>query len=247
MKLYKVFFIFLLSTILANSIIVDGYIFKVFNDGKRSEFINQNICVKGKVNCIESDKNGYFKFKKIDKKAKIGEKIQLEIIDKNWFMLSPFKGVFHVPQKKEKIKILMVHKSSALYQTLFIKEDYFRIQLSSIYDERNAIHMTRNLQKRCFTRSLPKRLKKSCWKQKGKSKRDTYLKQKSCIDRTTQEYCIDNIYYQPFLRNNIPNNGYVYKVFYGRYDRRRSAEDDLKHIKDLRVGWIRTYIKVEEK
>lgn len=243
----KMYLIAFFVPILATGIELEGNIKKVFNDGQRVNFIYQKICVKDKNNCTSTYKLGNFKFDKINKSAKVGDTIKLEITDKSWFMLSPFNGILRIPNKKEKIQILMIPKDSTIYQTLFTKLDYFRIQLSSLYNEAHAINMVKELRRSCLNHTLPAREKTSCWKLRGKTEKDEYIKQKKCVEKKRQYYCIDNIYYQSILRKNMPNNGYIYKVNYGKYYEKLDALQDLRTIENLQGGWIRPYVQIDEK
>jgi len=228
-----------------------GKIIKVSNDGITEKFSNQKICIKGKAICTNSYSQGIFSFKKINKYLKNGEHIKLEITDKNWFMLSPFKGIYHVPNKSEKIKIIMIPKTSSIYLTLFSKISHYTIQVAHVNDEQKAINMVRRLRNDCLFHHptlLPKRLKDPCWRKYKKKYNEA-----RCIERQKKIYCgSNNIYYQAILRNNRPHNGFSYKVNFGKYSKYeyQKARNDVlfirKKYKLKKDVFVMTYSKIIE-
>ena len=228
-----------------------GKLIKVSNDGITEKFSNQKICIKGKAICTNSYSKGRFSFKKINKYLKNGEQIKLEITDKNWFMLSPFKGIYHVPNKSEEIKIIMISKNSSIYLTLFSKISHYTIQVAHVNDEQNAINMVRRLRHDClyqYPTLLPKRLKDPCWRKYKKKSNAT-----RCLERQKRIYCsTNNIYYQSILRSNKPHNGFGYNVNFGKYSKfeYQKAKSDVIFIKNKyqlkKKIFVMTYSKTIE-
>ena len=111
-------------------------------------------------------------------------------------------------------------KKSTIYLTLFSKINYHTIQVFSFINEKSAIDMTSKLKRDCIN-----------------------------IMRKGTEYCNKYIDYTTYLRNDRPNNGYIYKVNFGKYDKRVYAEKDKNFInkKYFVHGIIKTYTKVIEK
>ena len=240
-----------ISSLSAQDIEVRGKLLKVSSDGITEKFTNQKICIKDKAICTNSYSKGMFRFKKINKYLHFGEQIKLEISDKNWFMLSPFKGIYHVPNKSEKIEIIMIPKSSSIYLTLFAKVSHYTVQVFHGNDELKAIDMVKRLRHDCLSHYptlLPERLKNPCWrKYRKKSNRAR------CLKRQKKIYCsTDNIYYQAILRNNRPHNGFSYKVNFGKYSKYeyQKARNDVlfirKKYKLKKDIFVMTYSKTIE-
>ena len=187
--------------------------------------------------------------KKINEHLKIGEQIKLEIDDKNWFMLSPFNGIYHIPNKsEEKIEIIMIPKKSSIYLTLFSEISYYTIQVARFNDERKAINMVRRLQYDClyhYPTLLPKRLKDPCWRKYKKKYNEA-----RCLKRQKKIYCgTNNIYYQSILRDNKPHNGFSYIVNFGKYSKYeyQKAKNDAIFIRKKYPSTEKIFIKTYSK
>jgi len=179
-----------------------GSVTKILNDGKREKFSNLKIYLKNNPKIsTQTWSQGNFSFKNINKFPKVGEQIQLKVIDDKWFILSPFNGILNVPKKKKNVDILLISKSSTIYLTLFAKVDYYTIQVLSVNNERGAIEMVNNLRNDCI------------------------------VAKKTLKYCQKNIYYTSHLRNGIPNNGYVYKVNFEIFQNKKDANKDLNFVR----------------
>ncbi len=248
--------IFLSNNLLAKETHLKGCITKVFNDGAKQPFSYQKIKIKNaNINTMTYTK-GCFDFNLTTRKDLIGKEIKLEVPNSNWYMYEPSQGLIVSPKEKKtkNIKIFMMRKDSSAYLTLFSEISHYTIQTAHFSVESSAIDMVKKLRENCrhkTHRELPDWLKKPCWKFKGKNvKREKIkklkLKEKECVNKEQKRYCIDSIYYESVWKNNIPNNGYMYNVHYGHYYDRENAEKDLKNIRGLKGGWIKTHTIVKE-
>ena len=135
------------TTLMADYINLQGSIIKVKDNGQEEVFQNVGISINKSAIHTRTYEKGNFELKKNAQQFKIGDKIQLKLSDKNWFIISPFNGKMFLPNKAEKIKIRVVSKDSRVYAALFTTIRDYSIQVVTTYNEAYAIDTMNALKK----------------------------------------------------------------------------------------------------
>lgn len=147
--------------VVAKDIQILGEAVKLFDGGKRVRYFNTH----GEIISIHMPKKnnklitkgtiygkGGFKFKKNIPRKYIGEEFQIKT-NKNWFILSPFNGKFFLPKYSTRMNIVMIPKSSQIFQELFKVRNYYSIQTLVTRSSVNAESQLNNLQNFCIRNS----------------------------------------------------------------------------------------------
>jgi len=135
------------TTLMADYINLTGSIINVKDNGQEEALNNVNISINNSAIYAKMKIGGKFELHKNTKQFKIGDKIQLKLSDKNWFIVSPFNGKMFLPNKAEKIKIRVVSKQSRVYAALFTTIRDYSIQVVTTYNEAYAIDTMNALKK----------------------------------------------------------------------------------------------------
>jgi len=145
-----------ISRLGADEITFRGKIVKLLDNGQEIPFSGIEINIKGTTISTISNKDGTFNLSQQKTSPTltnliVGDKIELSVLDKDWFILSPFAGVMFVPNKSvSSIKLRMIPKYSRMYSSIALSTRYYSIQVLTNNNEGYAIDRMRELRKYGF-------------------------------------------------------------------------------------------------